>query len=120
MDRGDAWLPEERVRRALRHLGTDAASAPDVPAGITGRIGAALRAAPPAHAARSTPRGGRLRIIGMIIGLGATTAAIIYTAMVVHSSPPTPAFPPGPTAERMTVSVSSVTPDTPKAVVTTP
>ena len=121
MDSVDAGLPEERVRHALRHLGNDAASARDVPAGITTRIGAAMRAAPPAHAARSTPRGGRLRIIGMIIGIGATTASIIvYMAMLVHSSPPTPAFPPGPTAERMTVSVSSLTPDTPKAVVTRP
>lgn len=120
MDSGEAGLPEERVRRALRHLGTDAASARDVPAGVTARIGAALRSAPPAHAARPTPRVGRLRIIGMIIGIGATTASIICTAMLVHSSPPTPAFPAGPTAERMTVSVSSLTPDTPKAVVTPP
>ncbi len=37
----------------LLDLGTDAASAPDVPAAVTARIGAALRAAPPppAHAA---------------------------------------------------------------------
>jgi hypothetical protein len=121
VDNGEAGLPEERVRRALRHLGTDSASARDVPAHVTTQIGAALRGAPPAHAARSTPRGGRLRIIGMIIGIGATAASIIvYAAMHVHSSPPTPAFPPGPTAERITVSVSSVTPDTPKAVVTPP
>jgi hypothetical protein len=56
----------------------------------------------------------------MIIGVGAATASIICTAMLVHSSPPTPAFPAGPTAERMTVSVASLTPDTPKAVVTPP
>jgi hypothetical protein len=56
----------------------------------------------------------------MVIGIGATAASIICTAMLVHSSPPTPAFPHGPTAERMTVSVSSLTPDTPKAVVTRP
>ena len=56
----------------------------------------------------------------MIIGIGATAAAIIYTVMLVHSTPPTPSFPVGPTAERMTVSVSSLTPDTPKAVVTPP
>jgi hypothetical protein len=56
----------------------------------------------------------------MIIGIGATTAAIICTAMLVHNSPPTPSFPSGPTAERITVSVSSLTPDTPKAVVTPP
>jgi hypothetical protein len=56
----------------------------------------------------------------MIIGIGAATASIICTAMLVHSSPPAPAFPAGPTAERMTVPVSSLTPDTPKAVVTPP
>jgi len=112
---------EERVRQALAHLGSDATSAPDVPAGVTARIGAAIRAAPPAHAARPTPRGRRLRIIGMIIGLGATTASIIVsTAMLMHSSPPTPAFPPGPTAERITVSVSRLTPDTLNSLVTRP
>ncbi|WP_123027542.1 hypothetical protein [Mycolicibacterium stellerae] len=120
MDSGQAGLPEERVRRALRHLGADADSAPPVPPGVTARIAAALRAAPPAHADRPTPRIGRLRIIGMIIGIGATAAAIVCTAMLVHSSPPTPAFPKGPTAERMTVPVTRVTPDTPKAVVTPP
>jgi hypothetical protein len=121
VDNGEAALAQERVRHALRHLGTDAASAPDVPAGLTARIGAALRAAPPAHAARPTPRAGRLRIVGMIIGIGALTASIVVcTAMLVRSSPPTPAFPAGPTAERITVSVSSVTLDTPNAVVTPP
>jgi hypothetical protein len=57
----------------------------------------------------------------MIIGTGAIAASIIIcTAMLVHSSPPAPAFPAGPTAERITVSVSSLTSDTPKAVVTPP
>lgn len=121
MDNRHAGPPDEQVRQALRHLGTDAASARDVPDGLAARIGAALRAAPPAHAARSTPRAGRLRIIGMIIGIGAATASIIVgTAMLVHNNPSTPTFPVGPTAERITVSVSSLTPDTPKAVVTPP
>jgi hypothetical protein len=116
---GEAGLGEEQVRRALGRLGTDADSAPPVPPGITARIAEALRAAPPAHAARSTPRIGRLRIIGMIVGIGAA-AALIVCALLMHSSPRTPPFPTGPTAERMTISVPSVTPDTPKAVVAPP
>jgi hypothetical protein len=57
----------------------------------------------------------------MIFGLGAATASIIVCmAMLVHNRPPTPAFPAGPTAERMKVSVSSLQHDTPKAVVTPP
>ena len=55
----------------------------------------------------------------MILGIGATAALIVCT-LLVHSSPRTPPFPTGPTAERMTISESSVTPDTPKAVVTPP
>jgi hypothetical protein len=59
--------------------------------------------------------------MGMVIGIGAATASIIVcTAMLVHSGPSTPTFPAGPTAERITVSVSSLAPDTPKAVVTPP
>jgi hypothetical protein len=116
---GDAGLPQERVRRALGRLGTDAHSAPPVPPGITARIAEALRAAPPAHAARSTPRVGRLRIVGLIIGVVAA-AAMIVCALLMYSSPRTPPFPTGPTAERMTIPVSSVTPDTPKAVNTPP
>ena len=37
----------DRVRRHLSALGVDSASAPDVPADVTARIGAALRSAPP-------------------------------------------------------------------------
>jgi hypothetical protein len=51
----------------------------------------------------------------MIIGIGAA-ALLIVCALLIWSSPPTPPFPTGPTAERMTVSVPSRTPDTPKAV----
>jgi hypothetical protein len=118
---GASERPDERVRRALARLGADQAPAAEVPAAVTARIGAALRAAPPLHAARPTPRRPRLRIIAMVIGIGATAASIIVGAsMLVHSNPPAPKFPAGPTAERITVSVSRVTPDTPKAVVTPP
>jgi hypothetical protein len=51
----------------------------------------------------------------MIIGTGAAAVLIVCT-LLMHSSPRTQPFPTGPTAERMTLSVSSVTPDTPKAV----
>ena len=95
MDNGEAGLPEERVRHALatprnrRRLGAD------VPARITARIGAALRAAPPAHAAIAPQlAASRLRIIGMIIGIGAAAAvASVYTAMLVHSSSAAPRIP---------------------------
>jgi hypothetical protein len=114
----DPGLPEERVRRALADLGTDAASAPDVPAGVTARIGAALRAAPPAHAVtRKRPRLGRGQLIAVIVGIGAAAAGV---ATLLHNAPPTPTFPAGPTAERITVSVPKVPGDTPKAVVTSP
>lgn len=37
----------DRVRRAVADLGGDAASAPEVPADVTARIGATLRSQPP-------------------------------------------------------------------------
>jgi hypothetical protein len=55
----------------------------------------------------------------MIIGIGAAAALIVW-ALLGHSSQRTPPFPTGPTAERMSISVSGVNPDTPKAVVTPP
>jgi hypothetical protein len=51
----------------------------------------------------------------MLFGVGAAAVLIVCT-LLMHGSPRTPPFPTGPTAERMTISVSSVTPDTPKAV----
>ncbi len=124
MQSGDAGPPQERVRRALEHLGVDAASAPDVPPPVTARIGAALRAAPPpaAHAARpARPRRGRLRLVVAIVGLGAAAVAItLGTLAVLHSAPPPRTFPVGPTADRITVSARPSVGDTPKAVVTRP
>ena len=121
---GGPELPEQGVRRALAHLGADAASAPDVPAGVTARIGAALRAAPSpaAHAITGTrPRLGRLQTIGVIIGVGAAAAAITTGALALLADPPpTPTFPAGPTADQITVSVARSPVDTPKGVVTRP
>jgi hypothetical protein len=105
--RGESSVPEERVRQALAELGADAASAPDVPASVTARIGAALRAAPapPAHTVVPA-RSSRLRIVALAVGIGAAmVAAAIGVAMLVHSDA-APRFPSGPTAEKITVSTS--------------
>ncbi len=124
MQSGDAGLPEQRVRRALEHLGADAASAPDVPPGVTTRVSAALRAAPPpaAHAVRSSRRRlGRFQTIAVIVGLGAAAVLItVGTLTLLHRPPPPRIFPVGPTADRITVSVRPTAGDTPKAVVTRP
>ena len=60
MDSGAGHAPDpaaiERVRRDLAHLGADAGHAPDVPAAVSARIGAALRDAstPATHAVSGT------------------------------------------------------------------
>ena len=110
------------MRRALTHLGTDSESAPDVPHAVTARIAAALRTAPPppAHAAAGLPRLSSLRILALAIGIGAVTAAVaVGVAMLLHSAPAAH-FPSGPTADKITVSLSKAPDDTPKAVVTRP
>ena len=60
----------ERVRRDLAELGSDAASAPDVPPDVTARGGrrAAGRACPPSL---RRPRLRRLQVLGLVVGLGA-------------------------------------------------
>jgi hypothetical protein len=104
----------ERVRRALVHLGSDEASAPDVPAAMTARVGAALQAAPPhrvdrfhpgpaTHAlGRSVPRLRRLQVWGLIIGLSAAVAGVVVGGAMLMRSEPTKSA--GPTAESITVS----------------
>ena len=57
-DAADMLAALDRVRRDLAALGADDASAPDVPAEVTARVGAALQAA----AAASDPR--RTRAFG--------------------------------------------------------
>ncbi len=117
-------LADDRVRRALAHLGADALSAPDVPAAVTARIGEVLRGAPrpAAHAVTGgRPRPSRLRIVALTVGIGAAAAALIVgLSTLLHSAPPTRTFPAGPTAERITVSVPRSPGDTPKVVVTRP
>jgi hypothetical protein len=69
----------------------------------------------------TTPRLGRLRIIGVTIGVGAAAAAIAVGAVaLLHDPPPVRTFPEGPTADRITVSVPRSPGDTPKGVVTPP
>jgi hypothetical protein len=95
---------ERRVRQDLARLGADDASAPPVPAAVTARIVAALRAAappPPAHAVR--PPVPRLRIAGAVLGLAAAAVGgAVGVAALLNGDAPTPSA--GPTAEQITAS----------------
>jgi hypothetical protein len=116
---GESGLPGERVRQALVNLGTDSASAPDVPASVTARISAALRAAPtaPAHTT-ARRRSSRLRTILLLVGIAAAATGIaVAVALLLHTNA-NPRFPSGPTAEKIIVSTTPA--DTPKSVVTPP
>ena len=71
----------DRVRGELTHLGVDAASAADVPAAVTARIGAALHAQPPhgrvggpAHSIRHTSR---WQLVALIAGVGAALVGVV-------------------------------------------
>jgi hypothetical protein len=116
---GESGLPGERVRQALVNLGTDSASAPDIPASVTARISAALRAAPTARAhTTARRRSSRLRTILLLVGIAAAATGIaVAVALLLHTTA-NPRFPSGPTAEKITVSTTPA--DTPKAVVTPP
>lgn len=101
---------QERVRRDLADLA--ATSAPEVPADVTTRIGAALRAAPalfprrePAvHSSRqSTPRMHRLQIAGLVAGSAAAALGVGLGTMFLIGTP-TPTSATGPTANQITVS----------------
>ncbi|MDT5181577.1 MAG: hypothetical protein QOJ95_5775 [Mycobacterium sp.] len=71
----------DRVRRELADLGADRASAPDLPAHVTARIGAALRAAPsPAPA----PRRGARRVAAAAGVAAVVTAGAVGTIMLVR------------------------------------
>jgi hypothetical protein len=102
-----AWLRQkisddpELARRlaALERVRSDLAGpAPQAPADITARIGAALRAAPPPGHGTGNPQ--RRRRVAALAGIAAlAVAAVIGTVMALNDSeqPPTP--PGGPTAE---------------------
>jgi len=106
-DAAETLAALDHVRRDLAHLGTDAASAPDVPVEVTARIGAALQAAPPhrpphqpAHSVRHTPR---WQMVALVAGV---VAAVVGAALggVALTRDPAPTRPAGPTAESITVS----------------
>ena len=110
MDSGAGQEPDpvaiDRVRRDLADLGTDAASAPDVPPAVTARVSAALHAAsqPAAHAVRRPL--GRLQRVGLIIGIGAAVAGIVGGGLMLMRDP-APTWSEGPTAKSITVSPPS-------------
>jgi hypothetical protein len=73
----------DRVRRELAELGAEGASAPDVPADVTARIGSALRSEAPSA---STPRVPKLRPrhVAAAAGVAAVIAAgAVGTAMLL-------------------------------------
>lgn len=101
----------DTVRRELARLGRgDVAGqiAPDVPADVTTRIGAALRTTSPTG---SPPSGGHAvsrprltcgQLAGLVAGIGAVSVAVVLGALMLTRDPG-PAFPPGPTADQITV-----------------
>ncbi|MBU9763004.1 hypothetical protein FR943_03960 [Mycobacterium sp. TNTM28] len=69
----------DRVRRDLAHLGTDAESAPPVPAEVSARLSAALRAAP------TRPPIRRGKLLAAIAGTGAAVvAAVVGVVVLLH------------------------------------
>jgi hypothetical protein len=118
----------DRVRAELADLGNDATPAPEVPAAVTARVGAALQAqgpgmlpaaCPPSPAnhvvgvtqrgpavhslRRSAPRMHRLQVIAAVLGATAAVVAVcLGTALLLR--PPAPTSSAGPTAEHITVS----------------
>ncbi|RAV06749.1 hypothetical protein DQP55_23815 [Mycolicibacterium sp. GF69] len=99
----------ERVRRGLDRLRHDEASAPDVPAEVTARITAALRAAgEPAHAVER-PRLRRLHLVALAVGLAAAVAGVVIGTSMLSSDPAPRFSDTGPTADRITVSRPSPT-----------
>lgn len=105
MDHDDDLDPASaRVRDELARLGEDAASAPEVPAAVTARVGGALRAAgaAPAHSVRR-PRLARMQVLALVIGAcAAVTGVVIGVAVLAHEPPPRRDA--GPTARSITVS----------------
>ena len=94
----------DRVRCDLAEPGSDEASAPDVPADVTARVGAVLAAAgvrqTAAHAV-GRPRLRRFQVLGLVVGLGATLVAVV-TGAVMLVRDPAPTQSTGPTAKSIT------------------
>jgi anti-sigma factor RsiW len=91
----------DQVRRDLADLGADESSAPDVPADVSARIGAALRehGRAPAHSARHTPR---WQLIALAAGVCAAIVGAVGGGLMLARDP-APAWSTGPTAEHITV-----------------
>ncbi|MDZ4265044.1 MAG: hypothetical protein U1D00_04945 [Mycobacterium sp.] len=97
----------DAVRRDLAHLGSDPRTAPAVPAAVTARVGAALRAAPPpgpSSGGHALPRPSltRRQRAGLTLGIGAVAAAVVLGAVMVTRDDGS-ALPSGPTADQITV-----------------
>lgn len=91
-----------RIRRELSQLDADNAAA--VPPDVTERVAAALRTAPrPAAHMLTRPKLSRAQWAGLLAGLTAVALAAVVGAHML-SGDPSPAFPAGPTASRITVS----------------
>jgi hypothetical protein len=90
----------DQVRRDLADLGTAGSSAPDVPAEVSARIGAALRNQhhTPAHSARPTPRS---QLIALVAGVCAVVVGAVVGGLMLARDPG-PTWPTGPTAETIT------------------
>ncbi|UXA13605.1 hypothetical protein KXD97_07370 [Mycobacterium sp. SMC-8] len=103
MDGGAGQDPDAALRRALQRLGDDAASAPEVPADVTARIGAALRDASRAGAHTVTrPKLTGWQRAALITGVTALAAGAVLGAVMIGRDSE-PAFPAGPTASPITV-----------------
>jgi hypothetical protein len=92
----------DQVRRDLAELGADESSAPEVPAEVTARVGAALRDRhhAPAHSVRHTPR---WQLIALVAGVGAAVVgAVVGGLMLTRDAAPT--WSTGPTAKTITAS----------------
>jgi hypothetical protein len=92
----------DRVRRDLADLGADEATAPEVPAAVTARVGAALRDAAhaPAHSVRHTPR---WQVVALVAGIGAAAVGAVIGGLTLMRDP-APTWSAGPTAKSITVS----------------
>lgn len=110
MDNGAADDPDPamvaRVRRDLGRLGSDGASAPDIPEDVLARVVASLRAEPAHRVARQPLR--RLQVLGLVVGVGAALVGLVVGATML-SRDPAPTFAVGPTAEQITVSRPAAT-----------
>lgn len=104
MDHDDDLDPASaRVRDELAQLGENEASAPEVPAAVTARVGAALRAAGegPAHSVRR-PRLGRIQVLALVVGACAAVAGAVIGVAMLADEPPSRRDT-GPTARSITV-----------------